>query len=77
MVQAWNDLAFKLRDNSKVRITEVDCTNNAEICMNQNINHYPTLILYKSGSKIADYTGVREVEAFEEFLNNYLHHDDL
>lgn len=77
MMQTWQDLALKHKDNSKLRIGDVDCTINVELCMNQNINGYPTLVLFKNGDRIDEYAGHREIDLFEEFLNKYLHHEDL
>lgn len=77
MAQTWKDLALKFQDNNMVEIAEVDCTNSVELCMNQHIEGYPTLILFKEGYKLKDYLGDRSLNAFEDFLNSYLKHEDL
>ena len=80
MAKAWQDLAAKYAAQHKtVRIGEVDCTNQNELCMNQNINAYPTLILFRSGGvRIAQYaSGGRDLDSLASFLNSYLEHDDL
>ncbi|CAF1067959.1 unnamed protein product [Brachionus calyciflorus] len=77
MAQEWINLAVKLADNKQILIGEVDCTQNSEICSNQNIQGYPTMILYKNGFKLTEYNGQRDVNAFVEFVNSYLQHEDL
>ena len=77
MAKAWSDLAIRLVDKREVRIATVDCTNNAELCMNSNVNAYPTLILFRNGAKASEYTGARDVDSLHSFLAGYLEHDDL
>jgi thioredoxin-like negative regulator of GroEL len=46
----------------------VDCTNNAELCMNEDIKGYPSMILFKNGERLKDYTSSRQLENLVNFV---------
>lgn len=75
MAPTWVELARKVSD--KIKIAEVDCTQNGEICNENNVNGYPTLLLFKNGQKLEDYSGARDISSLISFLNKYLIHEEL
>lgn len=77
MAQTWKDLANKLKQHENIRIADVDCTKSVELCMNQNIEGYPTLILFVNGNRVNDYQKDRSLDSLEQFVLSYLRHDDL
>lgn len=70
MAPAWIDLARHYEGNSNVRIAEVDCTNNNELCMNHNINAYPTLILFRNGQQWKEYSQSRSLTNLISFIES-------
>ncbi len=77
MAPIWHDLAKRVEDVANLYIGMVDCTNNAELCMNQQINAYPTLILFKNSVKHAEYSGARDLDSLHNFLAGHLKHEEL
>jgi thioredoxin domain-containing protein 5 len=77
MAETWKDLALRFKGHPVVRIADVDCTVNVDVCMNQNIEGYPTLILFKDGNRLNDYPGDRSLTSLEQFVKNYLTKDEL
>lgn len=79
MAEAWHDLGERMASSHdhRVHVGMVDCTNNAELCLNHNINAYPTLVLFRNAAKVTEYTGARDLDSLHSFLASYLAHDDL
>ena len=77
MAPVWQQLNQRVMNHQNLRIAMVDCTNNAELCMNQQINAYPTLVLFKSGTRLTEYNGARDLDSLHSFVASYLEHDDL
>lgn len=77
MAKTWQELGLKMKDRQNIVIAEVDCSVETELCLNHDINGYPTLVLYKNGVKLKDYVGARELQSFEQFLNGFIERDEL
>ena len=78
MAQTWKDLAEQMRGREKqIRIGSVDCTVSDGLCKNQEINGYPTLLLFKNGAKFKDYQNSRGLDDFLSFIESNLVHEDL
>jgi protein disulfide-isomerase-like protein len=78
MEPAWQELARRLSDYKNVRIGKVDCTNNVELCMNQHVQAYPTLVLFKNGFKVEDYLTARDVDSMHSFIARHIkEHEEL
>lgn len=75
----WNILRQKFSNDNSVKIFKVDCNSdvNKELCNDKNIEGFPTLILYKDGTKISEYSGSRSLEDLTDFINKHLGHDEL
>lgn len=75
----WEDLARKTVGNTDITIAEVDCTSEAskELCTQEGVEGYPTMILYKDGEKVEEYNGSRELDALYTFVTGHIKHDEL
>jgi len=74
----WEAFAEKVEmDRTPVSIVKVDCVANRDLCMNQKIQAFPSLRLFKDGQpQPPDYRSDRTVEAFSEFLTQRLATDE-
>jgi thioredoxin domain-containing protein 5 len=77
MEGTWNEFAKNLVDKKNVRIARVDCTQNERVCKAQGVQAYPTLYLYKDGSKMSEYLDSRDMESLINFIKIYIGHDEL
>ncbi|KAB7507841.1 Thioredoxin domain-containing protein 5 [Armadillidium nasatum] len=75
----FEELGKKFVGFEGVTIAKVDCTQevNRDLCSNEKINGFPTLILYKDGEKQAEYNGDRSLSDMAEFITSRLTHDEL
>jgi len=72
MAPDWNDLAnyyFKHPINGvDLKIAEVDCTQSPHVCMDQGVEGYPSIKLYRDGSAVEDYFFSRTLDRMRRFL---------
>ncbi|XP_055390111.1 thioredoxin domain-containing protein 5 [Condylostylus longicornis] len=69
----WEELANeKNHPSSNLVVAEVDCTNEQELCADQSIKGYPTIILFKKGEAPIRYLGHRDMESMKSFLNEHI-----
>ncbi|VEN62587.1 unnamed protein product [Callosobruchus maculatus] len=76
----WDNLAEKFGKTNDVHISKVDCTltANKQLCNDENIEGFPTLILYRDGIRISEYSGTRTLEDLSDFVSKHLErHDEL
>ncbi|CAH1995841.1 unnamed protein product [Acanthoscelides obtectus] len=76
----WDSLAEKFGKTDGVHISKVDCTLNVnkQLCNDEGIEGFPTLILYKDGAKLWEYTGSRSLDELSDFVKHHLErHDEL
>merc|ERR1712087_390950 len=52
----------------KVKVAEVDCTQNRDLCSRYKIQGYPTLILFKDGKPVQEYQGGRDLKSLSNFI---------
>eukprot|EP01063_Lacrimia_lanifica_P026604 TRINITY_DN360_c0_g1_i1.p1 TRINITY_DN360_c0_g1~~TRINITY_DN360_c0_g1_i1.p1 ORF type:complete len:121 (+),score=43.72 TRINITY_DN360_c0_g1_i1:64-426(+) len=70
LAPAWNQLED---DVPSVLIGGVDCTKHAEVCHEYGVYAYPTMLLFKAGSKQPEqYTGARTFAALKEAAEGLL-----
>jgi len=76
LAPTWDQLSGLFASNDQVKIARVDCTSddnkNKEICNEQGISGFPTLILYKNGEKVAEYEGKRDIDDLKDFVSKHL-----
>merc|ERR1712203_1318190 len=66
LAPTWELLSSKFAN--KVKVAEVDCTKNQALCQRFRIDGYPTLMLFKDGQPVEQYSGGRDIKT----LSNYL-----
>ncbi|TRY71848.1 hypothetical protein TCAL_05412 [Tigriopus californicus] len=82
LAPTWDELAKKYEGKAGIKVAKVDCTSNdnqnKELCNDQGVNGFPTLIIHKDGQKVAEYSGKRELADLEKFVNqHYTAKDEL
>ncbi|KAH8298590.1 hypothetical protein KR018_002356 [Drosophila ironensis] len=76
----WEQLATETHQSlDGVHIAKVDCTapENKQICIDQQVEGYPTLFLYKNGQRQNEYEGSRSLPELQSYLKKFLAHDEL
>ena len=73
LVPTWTELSAKFIGNAGVRIAKVDCTlpEAKELCKQQEVNGFPTLLIYRNGEKLSEYNGSRSLDDLYEFVQRY------
>lgn len=66
----WKEFK-KNNTNPNLEISEVDCEADSETCNNNNINGFPTVILYKNGQS-HEYSDERSINALNTFVNKFI-----
>ncbi|BES92610.1 unnamed protein product [Nesidiocoris tenuis] len=82
LAPTWEVLGKKFSSYKKISIAKVDCTLdvNKQLCNEQEVDGFPTLLLYKDGEKIDEHTGARGFEDLYDFViahGKRLEHDEL
>jgi len=80
LAPTWEELGKKFIGNDNVHIVKVDCTlaTSKQLCDEQEVEGFPTLMLYREGEKVSEYDGSRTLDDLYEFVNNHLKsHDEL
>ncbi|XP_034672298.1 thioredoxin domain-containing protein 5 homolog [Drosophila subobscura] len=76
----WEQLATETHNaQSGVVIAKVDCTapENKQICIDEQVEGYPTLFLYKNGQRQDEYEGSRTLPELKAYLKKTIGHDEL
>lgn len=72
----WRKLAKEMKEFEEIKIAQVDCVANSDLCHAQNVNSYPTIRLYPLGSKgmntVALYNGKRDAISLKRWLISFL-----
>lgn len=77
LAPTWEDLGMKYSSQSNVKIAKVDCTEERSLCSRHSVNGYPTLFLFKSGSRVAEYEESRSLDALSDFIERHRGKDEL
>lgn len=64
------DLEFL--DELALTIASVDCVKNPQACQRYGIGAYPTMLLFRNGQMLSQYTGDREYEDMSNWLRRSL-----
>ncbi|XP_023167667.1 thioredoxin domain-containing protein 5 homolog [Drosophila hydei] len=76
----WEQLATEtLTSEADIVIAKVDCTSpeNKQICIDQQVEGYPTLFLYKNGKRQNEYEGSRSLPELQSYVKKFIGHDEL
>jgi len=76
MAPDWNDLANHFFENPiagvDLTIAEVDCVDSAMTCIDEGVDGYPSIKLYKDGNVVTDYFFARSLDRMKRFLSDKL-----
>ena len=64
------DAASSLKEEKKIALAAVDCTKHTQICDQNDVQGYPTILYMSYGKKSFKYMGPRDSSGFVEFLRN-------
>ncbi|KAK6167382.1 hypothetical protein SNE40_021422 [Patella caerulea] len=76
LAPTWLELAQIYSGRDDVIIADVDCTRYSDICKNNQIRGYPTLILLRNGVRVQEYSGSRTLDSLQSFVDSHLHDRD-
>lgn len=66
LAPTWEMLSSKYA--GKLKVAEIDCTENRTLCSRYKIEGYPTLILFKDGKPLQEYNGRRDMKSISSFI---------
>lgn len=78
LAPVWEELSTKFDDSSVVGVGKVDCTTEQLLCKLHKVRGYPTLLLFRDGEMVEEYSGARSIGSLETFIRRHVKvHEEL
>lgn len=56
-------------NESKLKLGHIDCTKNKQVCLDEEIEEYPTVLMYMKEDDPVKFKGVRSINNLIKFIN--------